>query len=45
MLQGRNVGGKHTFQVSEVKFDLITSYFVMLKPNEGFNVAFTPHPQ
>jgi hypothetical protein len=31
-------GGKHRFQVSKAKYDLLTSYFVPPEPSQGFNV-------
>jgi hypothetical protein len=38
-LQERNAGGAHPFQASEAEFDVFTSYFVLPKPDEGFNVV------
>ena len=38
-LRERNASGKHPFQVSEVEYDLFTSYFVPPAPSEGFNVV------
>jgi hypothetical protein len=44
-LRERNADGNHPFQVSEVEYDLFTSYFVPPQLSEGFNVivhAVTP---
>ena len=38
-LRERNADGNHPFQVSEVEYDLFTSYFVPPGPSEGFNVV------
>jgi hypothetical protein len=35
-------GGKHRFQVSEAKYDLLTSYFVPPEPSEGFKSHSDP---
>jgi predicted kinase len=38
-LRERNASGEHPFLVSEVEYDLFTSYFVPPRPDEGFNVV------
>ncbi|HTH52524.1 MAG TPA: ATP-binding protein [Edaphobacter sp.] len=38
-LRARNASGEHEFAATDEQFDLITSYFVAPKPDEGFNVV------
>lgn len=38
-LRQRNASGQHEFTVSEKDFDLISSYFVAPRPDEGFDVV------
>jgi predicted kinase len=37
-LRARNASGEHAFAATDEQFDLITSYFVAPKPEEGFDV-------
>lgn len=38
-LRARNARGDHDFAATDAEFDLITSYFVAPKPEEGFTVV------
>jgi predicted kinase len=37
-LRQRNESGEHPYEVSEATYDLLTSHFVLPRPDEGFNV-------
>jgi predicted kinase len=38
-LRLRNADGEHPYQVSEQTYDLFMSYFVLPRPEEGFNIV------
>jgi predicted kinase len=38
-LRQRNAAGRHDFAASDEEFDVITSYFLLPQPDEGFDVV------